>query len=164
MRKLLLLLLLPAAAALAGESGVALKADSLRAEPYADAKVQGSISKNETLEILATQGGWLQVKTAKASGWVRLLAVRRGGATATGSSAGSVLNVASGRAGTGQVVATTGVRGLNEEELKNARFDAAQIDKLESYTTDAAQAQDFARADGLKAVPFDYLPAGGTTR
>ncbi len=144
--------------AYAVETGVALKPDSMRIEPYADAKIVGTFIKDQKVEILSRQGAWLKVKTAKASGWVRLLSVRRG-TTTTGSQTSGVLNVASGRAGTGQVVATTGVRGLSEQELKSAKFNEAEISKMESLTIKAAQGQKFAASGGLQATKLNYLPA-----
>jgi len=56
-------------------------------------------------------------------------------------------------------VATTGVRGLNEEELKSAKYNAGEINTLESYTQTAKQDPQFAQSGGLKAVKFPYLPA-----
>jgi len=96
------------------------------------------------------------VKTTKAGGWVRLLSVKRGAAS-SGSQVKGVLDVASGRAGTGKVVATTGVRGLNEEELKNAKYSEVEVKKLESFTITSGQAQQFAKSGGLKAIKFNYL-------
>ena len=142
---------------LAAETGSALKADVLRAEPYTDAQKTGAIARGEKLEIIGKKSAWLNVKTAKASGWVRLLSVKRG-ASGGGNQVKGVLDVASGRAGTGQVVATTGVRGLNEEELKNAKYNAVEVKRLEGYTQTEKQGQQFAQSGGLKAIKFDYLP------
>jgi uncharacterized protein YraI len=154
-------LLLLSGLAMAAETGTALKADSIRAEPYADAKTKGSLARGEKLGILKKQGGWLEIKTAKTTGWVRLLSVKRGTASSGSTSqAKGVLDVASGRAGTGKVVATTGVRGLSEEDLKEAKFNEAEVKKLEGYTQSAAQGQKFAGSGGLKAVKFAALPAG----
>lgn len=154
----LLAALLPTAA-LATESGTALKADSLRAEPYADAKTTGTLVRGDKLQIISKQGAWLKVQTAKNTGWVRLLSVKRGATSGSSNSASDVLNLASGRAGTGQVVATTGVRGLSEEDLKSAKFNEAEVKALESYTQSADQGQQFAAAGKLKAIKFAYLPA-----
>ncbi|MFZ3055341.1 MAG: SH3 domain-containing protein [Smithella sp.] len=143
---------------LAAESGSALKADVLRAQPYSDAKKTADIKRGEKLQILGKKGAWLNVKTTKAGGWVRLLSVKRGAAS-SGSQVKGVLDVASGRAGTGKVVATTGVRGLNEEELKNAKYSEVEVKKLESFSITSGQAQQFAKSGGLKAVKFNYLPA-----
>lgn len=144
--------------AYAAEIGTTLKADSLRAEPYADAKTIGTFAKNQKVEILGKQGAWLRIKTPKSTGWVRLLSVKRG-TTTTGSQTSGVLGVASGRAGTGQVVATTGVRGLSEQELKSAKFNESEIKKLDSLTLNTNQGQQFANSGGLKASKFSYLPA-----
>lgn len=158
MRTLLGISLLLPMLAVAAETGTALKDDSLRAEPYADAKLSGKFTRGEKLEITGKQGAWLKVKTAKSTGWVRLLSVKRGTSTA-GSSATGVLNVASGRAGTGQVVSTTGVRGLSAEELKAASYNAAEVQLLESYTVTQTQAQQFAVSGKLSAIEFKGLSA-----
>ena len=46
---------------LAAETGSALKNDSMRFEPFSDAKVTGSFTRGESLEIIKKQGAWLQV-------------------------------------------------------------------------------------------------------
>lgn len=140
------------------ETGSALKNDSLRTEPYADAKLAGDLSRGENLEIIKKQGAWLQVKTKKNTGWVRLLSVKRG-AGSTSNQASGALAVASGRAGTGQVVSTTGVRGLSEQELKAAKFNETEINTLESYTLSAEQGKQFAKAGNLEAISFANLTA-----
>jgi len=140
------------------ETGIALKNDQIRAEPYSDAKVAGSIARNDKVEILTRKGAWLNIKTPRTKGWVRLLSVKRGSAS-SGTSASDVLGLASGRSGTGKVVATTGVRGLNEEDLKSAKFDESQVKTLEGYTQTVAQGQKFASGAGLKAAKLEYLPA-----
>jgi hypothetical protein len=145
--------------ALAAETGSALKNDNIRFEPYADAKVVGSFSRGEPLQILNKKGAWLQVKAKKGTGWVRLLSVKRGVPTGSGSKISGALAVASGRAGTGQVVSTTGIRGLSEAELKAAKFNEAEIKAMESYTVSPAQGQKFASAGSLKTVTFANLKA-----
>jgi len=149
-------------AVLASEAGTALKNDTLRKEPYADAKTSGSFSRGENLEILKKQGAWLQVKTKKSTGWVRLLSVKRGTSTA-GSQTAGVLAAASGRAGTGQVVSTTGVRGLSEQELKAAKFNESEIKTMESYTLSANDGRSFANAGKLKPIAFANLKAAKGT-
>lgn len=141
------------------EPGTALKSDQVRTQPYTDAKIAGSIARGEKVNILSRKGAWLNIKTSKTNGWVRLLSVKRGTTSARATSSSEVLDLASGRSGTGQVVATTGVRGLNEEDLKSAKFDETQVKTLESYTQTTAQGQKFASSGKLKARQFAYLPA-----
>jgi hypothetical protein len=140
--------------ALAGDAGVALKADALRKEPYADAKAVGSLAKNDSVDILSKKGAWLQVKSKKSTGWVRLLSVKRGAASSSGS---SVADIASGRAGTGKVVSTTGIRGLSAEELKAAKFNEDEMKKMESHAVSPSDAQSFANTGGLSATKMAYL-------
>lgn len=169
MRRILVLtlcLLLPAGAGMLGaqaataatEKGVALKADKLVAEPFADAKQVGSLAKGEAVSILKKSGGWYQIKGKGAQGWVRMLSVRRGQAGKS-SAAKDVAAISTGRAGTGQIVSTTGVRGLSEEELKAAKYDAAQLKQAEAFAVTKASAGIFAQKAQLAARPFNYLPA-----
>jgi len=141
----------------ASESGIALRSDIIRAEPYTDAKKTGDMARGEQLRINDKKGAWLYVKTSKAKGWVRLLAVKRGNGGGSGNEGKGVLDLASGRAGTGRVVATAGVRGLNEEDLKKARFNEAETQKMEGFKQTADQGAQFASGGGLKVVRFDYL-------
>lgn len=150
--------LLLANLSMAAETGSALKNDNLRYEPFADAKVTGTLNRGETLEIVSKKGAWLQVKSKKTTGWVRLLSVKRGASSSSNQAAGA-LAVASGRAGTGQVVSTTGIRGLSAEELKAAKFNEAEVKTLESYTQSASQGKQFASAGGLQTVLFTNLTA-----
>lgn len=153
-----LLWLLLQSAAMAAESGTALKADAIRAEPFGDAKQVATLAKGDKVEILKKDGGWLQVKSAKGKGWVRMLSIRKGDAKKGSGEAEGLLALSSGRAGTGKVVATTGIRGLNEEELKAASFNAQELKLDESYAVSKADAQKFAKQGKLVARHFGYLP------
>ena len=155
-RKWLLCALLLPAMSIAAELGTALKADTLRVEPFSDAKTVGNIAKNETVEIISKKGAWLQIKTQKNTGWVRIFSVKRGIASNTNQAKG-VYDVASGRASTGKVISTTGIRGLSAEELKAAKFNEEEMKKLENFAVSAEDSQKFAKAGGLKTVQFAYL-------
>jgi hypothetical protein len=150
----------------AQETGTALKPDEIKAEPFKDAKTLGKIAKGERVQILGRQSGWLQVKAGSKKGWVRMLSVRRGQAGQKDAAAeiGGVAGLATGRAGTGEVVSSTGVRGLSPEELKEAKFDEAQIAQAESYSASAADARAFASKAKLATQKVGLLPdprAGG---
>lgn len=151
------LLLMPLAHA--GEGGATIKADELKAEPFRDAKTVGKLGVGDKVDIVKKEGGWLNVKSAKGSGWIRMLSVRRGAAgSKTAAGASGLASLASGRAGTGKVVATTGIRGLSEEELKAAKFDEAQVKQAESYATSRDEAQKFSTQGELTVQKVDYLP------
>lgn len=141
------------------ESGTMLKADDIKTEPFRDAKTVATLASGDKVSILNKDGGWYQVKSTKGTGWVRMLSIRKGEAAKGGTSASGLLALGSGRAGTGKVVATTGIRGLNEEELKAAKFSEEEVKRAESYATDKQAAAKFAAAGKLVARKFDYLPA-----
>ena len=147
-------------AAIAQEPGVALKDDVLRAGPFADAQRVGNLAKGAQVILLKKASGWYQVKAGKTQGWVRMFSIRRGQATKIdlGKEAGDLATLSSGRAGTGQIVSTTGVRGLSEEELKGAKFNATQLKKAQSFAVGQGDAQAFAAKGKLRARKFDYLP------
>ena len=144
--------------ACAVETGTAIKADAIKKEPYSDAKTVATLGVGDKVNIFKKDGGWLNIRSAKGNGWVRMLSIRKGDATKEKSLADSFKGLASGRSGTGKVVATTGIRGLNEEELKSAKFDATELNLAESYATSRADAQSFAYQGKLKPRSLDYLP------
>ena len=141
--------------AAAAETGIALKADQLRADTFSDAKVVGSVNKNDAVEILNKKGAWLQIKSSGKTGWVRLLTVKRN--NTGGNNVAGVVGVATGRSGTGKVVSTTGIRGLSAEDLKTAQFNEAETKKLESYTVNADDAKQFASNGGLSSRSYAYF-------
>lgn len=141
--------------------GSALKSDSIKDEPFHDAKIIGNLEKGESIEILTREGGWYQVKSAKAKGWVRMLGIRRADSPKPAYTAKGILDLASGRAGKGKVVLTTGIRGLDEETLKTSHFDEKQLNILESYGVSNFQARKFAAIGRLKARHIEYLQIGG---
>lgn len=149
------------AAAPPAEAGTVLKADVLKAEPFKDAANVATLKTGDKVEILQRQGGWFRVKSARGSGWLRMLSVRRGEAgktSATGTVSG-VVGLATGRAGTGNVVATTGIRGLDEEQLKAAAYDASALGYADSFVQSRTAAAKFAAEGKLAPRPVDYLPA-----
>jgi hypothetical protein len=150
-----------AAAVAPPESGTLLKAEPLKAEPYTDGKSLTTLAPGTRVEILQRQGGWFRIKSAKGIGWVHMLSVRRGAAAKANAAGevGGLLSLASGRAGTGTVVATTGIRGLDEEQLKTATYDAAQLTLADTFVVSRAAAADFAANARLAARAIDYLPA-----
>ena len=160
LRILLAALLLAAPFAHAGESGATVKAEELKAEPFRDAKTIGKLAAGDKVDILKKDGGWLQVKSTKGSGWVHMLSIRRSAARKVSAAAevAGLAGLASGRAGTGRVVATTGIRGLDEEELKAAQFNESEVKLAESYVTSRVDAQKFASKGKLVARKMDYLP------
>lgn len=62
----------------------------------------------------------------------------------------SAVALASGRAGSGNVVSSTGVRGLDKDSLTKAEFDAAEFDKFTALAVTLDEAKQFAKSGGLR--------------
>ncbi len=162
MRRLCGILALSLASGLAlAAPGVALKDENVLSKPSAASAAVGKMTKGMAVDIVAKQGGWLRIKAGKAQGWVRLLSVRAGSGGAGGNGLAGVAGVAGAatrKSDPSRVVAVAGVRGLNEEDLKGAKFNAAEMAKLEGYAVSKAQSQAFAQKSGLKAQKVASLP------
>lgn len=158
-----LLMTVIAVAPAVAASGVMLKDEDLRAGATTGAASIGRVDKGAAVEIVGRKGGWTEISTGGRKGWVRILSVR---ASTSGGSAdlSGLIQAGSQRADSGRVVATAGLRGLNEEELKSARFDAGELMRLDRYQHDRAAAEQYARAVGLRHRDLDYLPAPQTEK
>lgn len=154
---LLLAALCASSFSLAADTGTLTRAETLRLKPFADAKAVAPAASGSKVVIVSRNGGWYQVKAGSKTGWVRMLSVRR--SAAASSSITGIAAVASGRAGTGKVTTTTGVRGLDSAELATATFDEAQIAKAETYRVDRKSADGFAKAAKLTVRKVQPLPA-----
>lgn len=153
----LCMVLLISPVALALDGGTLTRAETLRVKPFADAAQVAPLASGSKVGIVSRNGGWYQVKTAGKTGWVRMLSVRR--QTVTASRITGLASVASGRTGTGKVTTTTGVRGLDSEDLAVATFDEAQMAKVETYRVSRPSAEAFARQ--AKLVVRDVQPLPG---
>jgi hypothetical protein len=149
-----------AAQALAQDSGFTVRKTEVKAEPFTDAGTVGSLAEKAQVRVVARQGGWMKVESPAASGWVRMLAIRTAAAaeTKTGDSGiGALFNVA--RTGSSGTAVATGVRGLDKEQIQNAKPNPAELEKLSRFRAAKTDAERF--ADGkpaLKAQSVDYLP------
>ena len=155
----IVLVALLAMPAFAAETGSVIRSDGIKVEPFRDAKTIATLSVGDKVEIVKTNGGWLQIKSPKGKGWVHMLNVRKGDMRKDSGELGGLLGMASGRAGTGKVVATTGIRGLDEVELQSAKYNETELNLVESYAINRAEAQVFATQGKLVARKFDYLPS-----
>jgi hypothetical protein len=157
----LALAMLLAAAAQAAETGTMRQKADLMAAPYRDARLAGSLSEKTGVTILERRGAWLRVSAGQASGWVRLHQVNIGQgpqAAKSGDSLKMLWNVKeTGRSGAGGIVATTGIRGMSAEELKNAKPDPEGVKQLDQFqaSDDAARKQS---AGVLKEQNVPFLP------
>lgn len=151
-----------AAATMTPMPGTVIRQTDLKAEAAVGARTLGTLAADTPVTITARQSGWLHVTSGDARGWVRLLHVSSQ-PSAGGSSARRELEaaarVATGRAGAGNVAVTTGIRGLDEKELREAQPDDAELGRLESFGAQTADAQAYAKRRGLERRKIPYPPA-----
>lgn len=138
--------------------GTVLRNEKLYSQPSASAKVAGDVAKGASVNILAKQGGWLRVTSGKTTGWIRLLSVRAGAGGLGRAGLGDVVGAATTKSDPSRVVAVAGLRGLNEEDLKQAKFNADELQRLEDLNVTATQARNHAGQSGLVAVKVPGLP------
>lgn len=121
-----------------------------------------TLNRNDTVRIAAQQGLWFRLDLAGKPGFVRVNDVRMASA---GPAAAGVRAAVVGKAGKGRATETATVRGLDENDLKVAAFDPAQLASMQSYRVDATAAAREARARGWQETTLAYAgeaqPAAG---
>ena len=148
------------AAASAAAQQVTLERDSpLYAEPRLDASQVTQLKLGATGEVIGKQGAWLNLKTPSGSGWLFSFNVRfqsqQAGAGDAG--AGSAAGRLFGPRRNVSVTSTIGIRGIEEEDLKQASFNAEQMKLLDGYVATKQVAERGARATGLAPVSVEYM-------
>ena len=161
-------LLAIAPVALAQEQAFTNRSTELRDRGAPDGKVVTSLPENTAVKVLARGGAWTRVDANGQVGWVNVFALRFPATVTTSSSSGggNVLGGLTGFFGGNRqadkpaTIATTGIRGLSPEDLKNASPDNAALAKMQGYRSDKATAERFAREGKLATVSVDE-PQGG---
>jgi len=148
------------AAAPAAAQQVTLERDSpLYAEPRLDASQVTQLKLGAAGEVIGKQGAWLNLKTPGGSGWlfsfnVRFPSQQAGSGDSGAGSAGGRLF---GPRRSVSVTSTIGIRGIEEEDLKQASFNADQMKLLDGYVATKQIAERGARATGLAPVSVEYM-------
>ena len=154
MRFLALLLFFPLLAL--AEPATVIRASDLKKEPATDSATVAALPENTAVEALERKSGWTRVKADAGEGWVRMLSLRFGGTAAKPGASGvnQLFNVA--RTGSSGTQVTTGVRGLDAEQLANAQPNPAELAKLDGFAVDRDAAASFAAQGKLDAQSVAY--------
>jgi hypothetical protein len=174
-------LLLATASLNAEQYAVTLRDTGLRDGPYRDAVELRRLPSDTRLQILERKGGWYQINFEKHTGWVRLTGLRlerrkpgknkakgKGKTGAPGQqkkigkldTLGEALTgglFSTGHGSSSEVTSTTGIRGLDAEQLDNASPDPEAVNALDNFAVSAEQAQRFAARQQLLASRLDYF-------
>jgi len=155
--------MLLAAGLCAAEPATVIRATELKKEPATDAPTVAPLAEGAKVDALERKSGWTRVKAeGGAEGWVRMLQLRygAGGEAKPGDSGVSqLLNVA--RTGTSGTQVTTGVRGLDADQLANARPNPGELAKMSAYASNRDTASGFAAQGPLRPQRVDYPKESG---
>lgn len=154
------LLILPISHVVADNAGFMIRDAQLRASPNNDAKAVFNVEAGNTIKVIKRKGGWYQIKTtAEKMGWVRMTSLRLG-TSAKKSGDSGILSTFSffskGNSENDNVVASTGVRGLDADDFAESQPDHQAVKKLDSYAVNKKAARNFAQAGNLKSVRIEY--------
>ncbi len=155
---LLAVLLGVAASAWAQDQAFINRSSELKDRAAADARTLATLPENTAVKVVARGGsGWTQVDANGQKGWVKAFHLRfpatiDNSASSGGNAFSRVTSALSGRQSEKTTIATTGIRGLSPEDLKNASPDGAALAKAQSYRADRPTAERFARDGKLVAV------------
>jgi len=139
------------------EPATVIRATDLKKEPASDSATIAALPENTAVDALERKSGWTRVKAASGEGWVRMLALRFGEPAAAKPGASGLtqmFNIA--RTGTSGTQVTTGVRGLDAEQLANAQPNPAELAKLDQFAADRDSAAKFAAQGKLAAKSVEY--------
>lgn len=138
-------------------TAILVKDVQLRASPSLKADTVGLLLKDSQVTILKRDGGWYQVKTPGDSiAWLSMLRVRFKSKIQQSSRKSSNKKFVSLRQGHSNITATTGVRGIGETEIKNAKPDLVSLYHAEGFRVTVDEAKVFAKQGALVAQSIDY--------
>jgi hypothetical protein len=146
-----------AASAWAQDQAFTNRSTELRDQGARDARAVASLPADTPVRVLSRAGAWTQVEANGQKGWVSAFSLRFP-VTAERSSGGgfsAVTSIFGGARDSKATVATTGIRGLSPDDLKNASPDTAALAKAQSYRASKDAAERFARDGRLASVNVD---------
>jgi len=163
------------------QSATIITDTSLYQRPSLQSSVENLLKAGTPVTVLSRLGGWKQVSYPpnKASGWVRSYKVRTGTIIISEkeqqsggffSGLASLSRKASGlfssdkKGYSFQRTATIGVRGLSEEQIKNAKPDLEQLKKMESFRSNKKKAKKYAQKGQLKTRRINHMPKSGAEK
>jgi hypothetical protein len=149
--------------AASAEKGQIIRAGDLLAQPFIDAPSAAKLTASQPVTIVERRGPWVSVQANGKTGWVRLLNLRlEPGVAVAGLSRPSTVSRPSGlsslmQTGSSGRTVTTGVKGMDEEDIRASTPNYEELTLLEGLGVDAADARASAEKAKLAARSVAYL-------
>jgi len=150
-----------AAPVYAWQVAYAVRSTEIKLLPYSDAATVSRLDEKAKVNIMLRQGGWVKITSNKGNGWVRMLSLRTDNTASKPGDSGLQSMFNAGRSGSSGITMTTGIRGLSEEDIKNAHPNPEEFEKMHKYAVNKAKAENFAQDAKLKTFQLNYLPTNG---
>lgn len=150
----------------AEEAGTTARTTPLKADARAESATLTTLPSGTSLSVLTRTNGWARVQTPdKKAGWVNVFHLRMQATSNAESSSGglfsSLSSLLSPKREANKTIATVGIRGLSEEDMKNAKPNPAELSKLKSFAMSKADAEAAARRARLSATTVAYVDENG---
>ena len=132
----------------AQQTGKMIKSADLLSEASLNSSKVVSVKSGQTVVILEKKGFWIKVQSDNKSGWTKLSDVEL-----PSNDIKKIDPMSTGRASSGNIVNTAGVRGLSPDELKNAKPNSSAVDQATKISQSIAIADitSFASSGGIVA-------------
>lgn len=128
----------------------------LKAQPKFSATTLENLQPGLSVEILKREGGWYHIQTEKQkAGWVTLLQLRFE-PIAKAKSPSALSKFVGLRKGHSNVTATTGVRGINEQDIMKSKGDFIALEAAKVLYVTEKEAKLFAQKAKLTSQSIDY--------
>jgi hypothetical protein len=141
------------------EPAITIKQVMLKEAAASDSKTVATLPANTTVDLKKREGAWVQLGSGSDVGWAKLFDIRLASAQTApakggGGGLGEVLGLASGQR---SASVTTGVRGLDEDQLAKAQPNPQEFQKLVAFQVTKEQGQQFAAAGKLTPREVELL-------
>lgn len=128
----------------------------VKAKPEFQADALGTLDAETEVAVQDRAGGWYQIQATPLGGWVPLLSVRFEASAYRPGKMGVSALWSSVTTGHSDVTVTTGVRGLGEEEIRQASVNLEALSEIQKGAVTPEVAKMFARQASLESRQVQY--------
>lgn len=133
------------------------QATDLLKKPNAKSNIVTRLEMSQQVSVTTREGGWYQVMTEDKVGWVRMFFLRFTPQSNNVSRSGIGAILSSARKPHSEVALTTGVRGISEKLLKNAKPNFDSVTAMAKFVSDVNSTKRFAVEGKLRSRKVKYI-------